>query len=86
MSLADAMAVLNSLSNACPLTDRSQLIAGALALDIAAWASDDRDVADAAIALRMLATGGELDLDETGRRRAAHLASVISALITAKSK
>lgn len=84
MSLADAMDVLNNLSNARALTVRSQLVAGALAFDTAAC-SDGRDLADTAIASPVLATDGELDLDETSRR-AAHLALVISKLMTAMAK
>ena len=51
------MDMLNDLSNARPLTGRSQLIARARAFDTAAC-SDGRDLADTAIALPMLATGG----------------------------
>jgi hypothetical protein len=86
MSLADAVDVLNDLSRARPLTNHSQLVAGALALDTATWTSDDKNLGDAAAALRLLATGGELHLDEIGHRRAAHLASIVSALIATKAE
>ena len=82
MSLQDAVEVLRGLANAHPVESRSRLIAGALALSTAAYSSADRDLADAAIGLRLLATGGTLDLDETGRRRAAFLATVVEGLIS----
>jgi len=80
MSLRDAVDVLNDLANARLVENRSQLIAGALALSTASFYCSDRDLADAAIGLRILATGGTLDLDETGRRRAAFLATVVNRL------
>lgn len=81
MSLQDAVDVLRGLANAHPIENRSRLIAGALALSTATYSCADRDLADAAIGLRLLATGGTLDLDETGRRRAAFLATVVDGLI-----
>jgi len=40
----------------------------------------DRNMLDAAAALEALATGGAVDLDETGRARAAALAAAVRAL------
>jgi hypothetical protein len=82
MSLQDAVKVLRDLADAHPVENRSRLIAGALALSTATYSCGDRDLADAATGLRVLATGGTLDLDETGRRRAAFLASVVCGLIS----
>ncbi len=39
-----------------------------------------RDIIDAAAGLNTLATGGALDLDEAGRRRARHLAAAVRAI------
>jgi hypothetical protein len=86
MSLQDAVDVLCDLANARPVENRSRLIAGALALSTATYSCDDRDLADAAIGLEILATGGKLDLDETGRCRAAFLATVVGGLISSRSK
>lgn len=69
--------MLRGLANAHPVENRSRLIAGALALSSATSCSADRGPADAAISQRLLATGGTLDLDEAGGRRAAMLATVV---------
>jgi len=84
VSLLDAAEVLRDLANARPAGNRPRLIAGALALSTATYTCDDRNLADAAIGLRLLATGGTLDLDEAGRRRAAFLATVVDGLISTK--
>jgi len=81
MSLQDAVDVLKDLANARPVNNRSRLICGALALNTLTWTSGDRDLSDAAIGLEILATGGTLDLDELGRKRAAFLAKTVQALI-----
>lgn len=86
MSLHDAAEVLRDLANARPVENRSRLIAGALALSTATYSCDDRELADAAIGLRVLATGGTLDLDEAGRRRAAFLATVVDGLMSSGPK
>jgi hypothetical protein len=44
----------------------------------------DRAILDAAAALEAIATGGSLDLDDTGRARAAALAAGVRALATAR--
>lgn len=84
MSLQDAVEVLRDLANVRPVENRSCLIAGALALSTATYTCADPDLADAAIGLRLLATGGTLDLDETGRRHAAFLAAVVEGLILSR--
>lgn len=81
MSLQDAVDVLNDLANARPIDNRSRLICGALALNTITWTSSDRDLSDAAIGLEILATGGTLDLDEQGRKRAAFLAKTVQAML-----
>ena len=54
---------------------------GALALDTLRRAGGaDRNMLDAAAALEAVATGSALDLDETGRARAAALAAAVRAL------
>jgi len=85
MSVQDAAEVLSDLANGRPIEDRSRLIAGALALSAASNYCSDRDLADAAIGLRILATGVTLDLDESGRRRAAFLASTVRRLKLSKA-
>lgn len=84
MSLQDAVEVLNELAEARPISDRRRLICGALALKTVTWTCDDRDIADAAIGLATLVTGGTLDLDEHGRTRAAFLATAVQALISSQ--
>lgn len=81
MSLQDAVDVLNDLANARPIDKRSRLVCGALALKTVTWTNDDRDIADAAIGLEILATKGTLILDRQGRKRAAFLAKAVEALI-----
>lgn len=59
--------------------ERSRLLAAALALDtIKRRGGASQDVLDAAAGLELLATGRELELDEAGRKRAAHLAAVVA--------
>lgn len=55
----------------------TDLLAGALALDTFALTSDDRDIQDAATGLRNLVSGIQMDLDQSGRDRAALLAEKI---------
>ena len=86
VSLQDAVEVLNDLADARPINDRRRLVCGALALNTVTWTCDDRDIADAAIGLEILATGGTLDLDEHGRKRAAFLATAVQALISNSSE
>lgn len=81
MSLRDAVDVLDDLANARPIANRSRLVGGALALNTLTRTNDDRDIADAAIGLEILATGGTLVLDEQGRKRAAFLSNAVEALI-----
>lgn len=58
--------------------DRTHLIVGALALDaLMRNGGANRDIFDAAADLKMLAEGGALDLDESGRARAAQLAKAV---------
>jgi hypothetical protein len=80
MSLAgleDAAFALDALAGMVPA--RARVSAGALAMDtlilFCPWAS--RDLLDAAAGLRVIATGGTLDLDGAGRRRARHLAEAV---------
>lgn len=81
MSLADAAAALDDLA-AGRTPDRTRLLCGALTLDALRLRGEaDRDILDAAAGLEILATGGTLDLDDTGRARAAHLASAVRHLI-----
>lgn len=77
MSLQDASLALEELS-AGRVPDHGILIAGALALDTLVLRGDaDRDLADAALGLKALATGGTLELDSAGRSRAKHLADAV---------
>ena len=77
MSLVDAASVLDDLA-AGRTPDRATVIAGALALDtLVQRGSADRELLDAAAGLQMLATGGDLSLDATGRERAATLAVAV---------
>jgi hypothetical protein len=80
-SLESAAAVLDALA-AGRVPDRAAVLAGALALNT--WCSrraPDRDLKDAAAGLETLATGGALDLDATGRQRAANLAAILRARV-----
>ncbi len=79
MSLQDAVEVLNSQAEGVTV-GRSQLISAALSLRAATRDTSDRDLLDAAAGLECLATGGELDLNEAGRRRAGQLAKKVAAL------
>lgn len=75
--LLDAAAVLDAQAEG-RTPDRAGVVAGALALDSLCLKRDiDRDIRDAAVGLRILAEGGALDLDESGRARAARLAKLI---------
>ena len=79
--LHQAAEVLDALA-AGRVPDRAALLAAALALDTyrRSAESPSRDVLDAAAGLEVLATGGTLDLDETGRQRAAKLAEVVRSI------
>ncbi len=58
--------------------ERSLVLAGALALEsLCAWGAPDRDVLDAAAGLSILARGGSLDLNTSGRERAQKLAEAV---------
>jgi hypothetical protein len=79
--LADAATVLDALA-AGTKPDRARIIAGALALDTLAQTAElSRDLQDAGAGLQILATGGTLDLDEVGRRRAGQFADAVRQLI-----
>ncbi len=84
MSLQDAVDVLNDLAHTRSIDDRRRLICGALALNSLTCTCNDRDLADAAIGLEILATGRTLDLDEQGRERAAFLATAVQAQISSQ--
>ena len=80
MSLLDAALALDELA-AGGAPGHSHLIAGALALDtLMLRGIADRDLADAALGLKALATGGRLELDDVGRARAAALAAAVRRL------
>lgn len=85
MSLQIAVAVLRDQAAGRPFTNQSQLIAAALALDTATLELGNQDLMDAAADLRMLASGGNLDLAQQGCNRAAHLANVVSAICWRKA-
>ncbi len=75
--LQDAASVLDAQADG-RTPDRDQLIAGVFALDtLCRDGNVDRDLLDAAAGLRMLAESGELELDESGRDRAARLADAV---------
>jgi hypothetical protein len=79
--LADAANVLDALA-AGTRADRASAIAGALALDtLVKTTTASRDLLDAAAGLHVIATGGTLDLDETGRIRASLLADAVRQII-----
>lgn len=80
MSLQIAVAVLRDQAAGRPFTNQSQLIAAALALDTATLELGNQDLMDAAAGLRMLASGGILDLTQQGCNRAEYLANVVSAI------
>jgi hypothetical protein len=78
--LEDAVFCLDSLARG-EVPDHGRLVIGALALDtFCTWSGTDRDLLDAAAGLRVLATGGELDLDGVGRCRARQLTAVVRAV------
>jgi hypothetical protein len=74
--LEDAAATLDALA-AGATPDRTRDIVGALALDALTWSTTSRDILDAAAGLGIIATGGTLDLDALGRRRARQLAHAV---------
>lgn len=77
MSIVDAADVLDDLA-AGRTPDRAKLIAGALALHtIVQQGRASRDILDAAAGIETVATGGILELEASGRERAAVLAIVI---------
>lgn len=78
MSLQDAVEVLTRLGTGEDL-GRSQVIAAALAVEAATLDAGGRDLFDAAAGLKAIATGGDLFLDDAGRKGALHLADVIAA-------
>jgi hypothetical protein len=62
--------------------DRARVIAAALALDtLIKTTTPSRDLLDAAAGLQILATGGTLDVDETGLNRARKFADTIRQLV-----
>lgn len=61
----------------------TDLLAGALALDTLALTSEDRDIQDAAAGLRNLVSGIQMDLDQSGRDRAALLAEKVRSIFNA---
>jgi hypothetical protein len=79
--LHQAASVLDELAAGIQ-PDRARLIAAALALDtLIKTTTPSRDLLDAAAGLQILATGGTLDLDETGRLRARQFADTVRQLI-----
>lgn len=75
--LQEAAAVLDTLAEG-KTPDRVSVLAAALALTAHCRRTDaSRDMRDAAAGLEILATGGTLDLDATGRQRAAKLAGLV---------
>jgi hypothetical protein len=79
--LHEAAGVLDELAAGIQ-PDRARLIAAALALDtLIKTTTPSRDLLDAAAGLQILATGGTLDLDETGRNRALQFAETVRQLI-----
>ena len=80
MSLIDAAYALDEQA-AGRMPEPKRLLLGALALDTLVNTGDvDRDVLDAATGLKRVATGGTLDLDASGRRRAEYLADRVRAI------
>jgi hypothetical protein len=79
--MGQAVSVLEALA-AGRAPERASVLAGALALDsICAWGAPDRDVLDAAAGLNILARGGSLDLNTSGRERAQKLAEAVRVYI-----
>jgi hypothetical protein len=78
--LKDAAEALDALAAGLE-PDRVSVVVGALALEALAWTAPGCDILDAAAGLACIATGGELDLDDAGRRRARHLAAAVRALM-----
>ncbi|MFE0758757.1 hypothetical protein ACFW16_32670 [Inquilinus sp. NPDC058860] len=75
--LLDAASVLDDQASGRE-ADRARILSGALALDtLCREGTTDRDILDAAAGLQLLAAGGSLDLDESGRVRAARLAAAV---------
>jgi hypothetical protein len=82
--LHQAASVLDELA-AGIRPDRARLIAAALALDtLVKTTTPSRDLLDAAAGLQILATGGTLDLDETGRLRARQFAETVRQLMVVR--
>jgi hypothetical protein len=78
--LADAVYSLEEQA-AGRAPNRARVIAGALALNTLIHRGEcDRDLLDAAAGLEYVATGGALDLNEAGRRRAGALADAVRRL------
>lgn len=68
--LLDAVSALEAQAAGCA-PNRAHLLAGALALDsLCREGVTDRDILDAAVGLKLLAIGHDLELDENGRARA----------------
>jgi hypothetical protein len=86
MSLQDAVDVLDEHAAGLPLSNRSKLNAGALALQTEALMSSDRNLLDAVADLQRIGAEGELALNQAERERAAHLASLVAGLIRRKSR
>src|SRR5215469_6636534 len=81
-SLQEAAYVLDVLASGRS-PDQAALRAAALALDTFSRAgAADRDFLDAAAALKTLATGGTVKLDDAGRDRAALVADLKSKFVT----
>jgi hypothetical protein len=76
--LLDAAEALDALADG-QQPDRTTVIVGALALSALRWSTLSDDIFAAAHGLAIIATGGTLDLDDVGRRRARHLARVVRA-------
>jgi len=75
--LLDAASVLDDQASGRE-ADRARILSGALALDtLCRDGTADRDILESAAGLQLLAAGGSLDLDETGRVRAARLAAAV---------
>ena len=77
LSLQDVAAVLDALGASQPL-NRSDVLNAALTLSTYCQRQDvTEDMLDAAKGLEIMATGGTLDLDEVGQRRAMALAQIV---------
>ncbi len=80
MSKTDAITSLEAIA-AGRTPERSTLLGGALWLQTVARRNrDNRDLLDAASGLETMATGGHLDLDNSGRARASHFAALVASL------